>query len=107
MKKKLPKIVLILIGIVLVIPTTCIIFLLSPILPGNEGVWNPVWSPDGQAIAFRCLFISPENAWDYQWEEYDFQYGQSLIVGIDNKLWIIKTNRRIPFPDSLIPSYHV
>ncbi len=59
-------------------PATCAVLLLSPILPGNEGVWNPVWSPDGQAIAFRCLFISLDNVWDYQKEGYDFQYNRSI-----------------------------
>ncbi len=43
----------------------CVGTQLWPILPGPESVWNPVWSPNGDMIAFDCLYLNLDSLLPY------------------------------------------
>ncbi|HMB23957.1 MAG TPA: hypothetical protein VKP08_14040, partial [Anaerolineales bacterium] len=85
--RKIPKVLLISLAILSICGIAAVvlyIFLPSISIGFPEKgwkVWEPNWSPAGNLIAFRCVFMSSEN-WDF--DSYDLDVASNICVTDQN-----------------------
>src|SRR5688572_20263744 len=81
----------VLLGLLAILSICCIvagIVYVFPALPPPDGIWEPDWSPQGNLIAFRCVFVSFDDLAPYSFDEAEknfyFYFWSDICVADQN-----------------------